>query len=157
MAEKMRIKKCQYGKHCKHGGIINLDEDECCVSGKDNNRYYHPDCKKEKDVMLEIIDFWYKNVDENPIFNQLRRTIDRLVYSDGYDAEYVLFALKAKYKYLQHPPGLVYAVKDSKVSREWDIAHKSVQAAVVKPEIKADTVFSYATQKKSKFSDIFGD
>ena len=42
---RIKIKKCQYGKHCKHGGNINPEEEQYCLDGK---KYYHPDCKKEK-------------------------------------------------------------------------------------------------------------
>lgn len=150
---RIKIKKCQYGKHCKHGGNINPEEEQYCLDGK---KYYHPDCKKEKDTILEIIDFWYRNIDDKPIFNQLRRIIDRLVYQDGYEAEYILFALKKKMSVLHHPPGLVYAVKDAGVARAWDKARKENEAEEVKVVIKPDTSFNFSAQKNTKFSDIFG-
>lgn len=151
-------KKCCYS-HCKHKDkIINTSVDTYEI---EKSRYYHTDCKHEKDTILAIIDYWYKNVDKDVIFNQLRRIVDRLVYSEHMDADYILYALKRKAKYLNHPPGLVYAVKDKAVQKDYEYEQKlkvfneSKQSVVINQSDEPS--FSYKDNEgKKKFGDIFG-
>jgi len=155
---KSNEKKCCYS-HCKHESkIINLSQDEYEV---ENNRYFHTDCKHEKDTMLEIIDYWYKNIDKDVIFTQLRRIIDRLVYVEKMDADYILYALKRKAKYLNHPPGLVYAVKDKVVKKDYEYEQKlkAFNESKKKPIVQQsdEPTFTYnENEGKKKFGDIFG-
>lgn len=158
MAKKMETKKCQYS-HCKFPDkIIILSEGNYVI---EKGRYYHLPCQCEKNTMLEIIDFWYENIDKDVIFNQLRRLLDRLVYNDGYEAEYILFALKKKAKYLKHPPGLVYAVKDKSVKSDYEFQKRLAEfnkqrnnIPISKSEEPKFTINSHG--EKKGFGDIFG-
>ena len=156
---KSEIRKCCYS-HCKHENII-IDPlvDDYEIESK--NRYFHADCKHEKDTMLEIIDYWYKHVDKNVIFNQLRKIVDQLVYSDHIDADYILYALKKKARFLNHPPGLVYAVKDKELKKEYDFEQKlkAFNESKNKPILNQsdEPTFTYKeNDRKKKFGDIFG-
>ena len=155
---KANIKKCAYN-HCKHEHKeIDIKTEQYV---EDKNRYYHPECKHEKDTLAEINDYWYRCIDKDVIFNQLVRIVNRLVYQDGMDADYVLFALKKKARFLNHPPGLVYAVKDKAVKKEWETAQriKEYETNKGKAEIKKNDEPSFVYQEsevKKKFGDIFG-
>ena len=155
---KTNEKKCCCS-HCKHSNkMIDISAE---AYGVENNRYYHQDCKHEKDVMLEIIDYWYNNVDKDVIFNQLRRILDRLVYSERYDADYILYALKRKAKYLNHPPGLVYAVKDRDIRKDYEYEQKlklfnESKTKTVVAHSEEPTFTYHDNEIKKKFGDIFG-
>lgn len=149
-------KKCGY-KKCKHGGIVNTDSDDCV---EENGKFYHRDCLCEKNAIAEIIDFWYREIDEDVVFNQLRNVIDRLVYQRGIDAEFVLYAVKRKAKVLNYPAGIFYAVGDKRLKADWKIAReveklKAVKEASPKTK-KVEPAFQYKEEKKPKWGDIFG-
>lgn len=155
---KKDIKTCAY-THCKHESQkINIKEEEYEV---DNNRYFHPDCKHEKDTVLEIIDYWCKNIDENVVFSRLRRIVDDIVYKYGYEADYVLFALKKKARFLNYPPGLFYAIKDKTVKADYEHEKKlkafhESQKKKVEIQKTEEPSFTFKTDGKKTFGDIFG-
>lgn len=125
--------KCAYS-HCKHGGIV--DEKEAV---KVSTRYYHPDCLIEKNAMTEIVDVWFRRVDSKPIYTNLRRTISDLVYKDGNDAEYLLFALNYCIDHgwtLRHPQGLRYVAKDTDAKDEWEKRKEQKTMIELKEEMK---------------------
>ena len=151
-------KKCGYSK-CKHDGIVNTDSDDCV---EENGKYYHRDCLREKNAIAEIIDFWYREIDEDVVFNQLRRVIDQLVYQRGMDASYILFAIKKRAKFLNYPSGIYYAVGDKRLKADWRILHEAEILKEVKAKsnksAKMEPAFQYAEAKKTQWgSDIFGD
>lgn len=158
MAKKIDIRKCQYS-HCNHPEkkvILSTDD-----YVEENGRYFHADCKHEKDTRADIIDFWYKNIDEDVIFNQLVRIIDRLIYKESVDADYLLWALKKKVKYLNHPPGLVYVAKDKQLRKEYDFEKKlkafNENKGKVETKPNNEPIFTYnESDSKKKFGDIFG-
>lgn len=153
-------KKCNYS-HCKHDTkIIDISKDDYQI--EENGKYIHTDCKREKDTMLEIIDFWYRNIDADVIFTQLRRLLDRLVYSEHVDPDYILYAIKKKAKYLNYPPGIIYAIKDKEVKKSYEHeqkirAFKETLGNQVAPQQSDEPVFTYNdNSNKKKFGDIFG-
>ncbi len=156
MPKEIKIKRCKYS-HCKHStDVIDLENDEYV---EENGRFFHADCKHEKDTRAEIIDYWYRNIDEDVIFNQLSKILDRLLYSEKIDCDYILFALKKKAKFLNHPPGLVYAVKDKELKKEWDFKKKLEQFNKSKVDVikNDEPSFTYnESNSKKKFGDIFG-
>lgn len=151
-------KKCSYS-HCKHkGDHVYTDSDDCV---EENGKFYHKDCFREKNAIAEIIDFWYREIDEDVVFNQLRRTIDKLVYSRGIDAGFILFAIKKKAKYLHYPAGIFYAVDDKRLKTEWRIASEAEKLKEVKTAsakvAKMEPAFQYVEKEKPKWgTDIFG-
>ena len=150
-------KKCGY-KKCKHDGIVNTDSDDCV---EENGKYYHRDCLREKNAIAEIIDFWYREIDEDVVFNQLRRVIDQLVYQRRMDASYILFAIKKKAKFLNYPSGIYYAVGDKRLKADWRILHEAEILKEVKAKssksAKMEPIFQCTETKKTQWgSDIFG-
>ena len=159
---KKDIKKCNYS-HCKHlSNSINIKFDEY-VTEKSGGlvRYYHPDCKHEKDAIQEIIDYWYVAIDPNVIFGQLRRIIDKIIYEMHIDADFVLYALRKKSQYLHHPPGLMYAIQDKNLKKQFEYDKKKdefnnskKEPVIIKQE---EPTFTYNVKGGNrKFSDIFG-
>lgn len=155
---KADIKKCAY-THCKHDNKeIDIKNDAYEL---EKGRYYHPDCKHEKDTIAEIIDFWYRNIDEHVIFNQLVKILNRIIYKENVDPDYILYALKKKYKYLNHPPGLIYAIRDKSVMKDWEFEKKLKAFNETKDSVKIEDnegssfVYKESSGKKS-FGDIFG-
>lgn len=146
------IFKCGYS-HCKHGGEVNKEDG--VLSG---TRWFHPDCLAEKNAILEIIDVWYKRVDEHPIFTNLRRTIDNLVYKEGNDAEFLLFSLNYCLDHgwnLKHPPGLRYVAKNEDAKKAWE-KQKAVSTPMEFPKFEnTGTQFTYNPVNKPKIDDLF--
>ena len=152
---KNNLRKCNYS-HCKHDSKdIDISSEQFL---EEKGKYYHPDCKHEKDIIYAIKDYWYKNIDKDVIFNQLTKIIERLIYKEGYEADYILYALKIKAKYLNHPPGLVYAVKDKKVRNDWEFEQKLKSFKSSNPVIsEEEPTFTFkGSEGKKKFGDIFG-
>lgn len=152
--------KCAY-KYCKHGGTVEKDD-----AIRVNTQYWHPDCLKEKNDMLAVIDLFKEQVDAFPIFTQLRKIVNDIVWNHGVDAGFLLFALqyaiKSGYPHSKNPAWLYYVVKDRYALEAW----KRQQAAnaktdykdylseqEVKPEIPQDQP-SFIPPKATSFEDI---
>ena len=80
--------KCRWS-HCKHGGEV--DKSEAVQVG---SAYYHKDCYTEKKSIEDISAVYTERVDPNPIIPAIRKVINDLVFNKGYDAEYLLYAVK---------------------------------------------------------------
>ena len=151
-------KKCAYS-HCKHKqDPVHVGSDDCV---EENGKYYHPDCLREKNDIAEIIDFWYKEIDKDVVFNQLRRVIDQLVYNRGVDAGFILYAIKKKAKYLNYPAGIFYAIGDKRLKADWKIVREAEKLKAVKKAsekaTKIEPAFQYVEKEKPKWgADIFG-
>ena len=117
--KKKKTRKCGY-KNCRHQEIVDLENDKYI---KDNGRYYHTDCKHEKDVRAEIIKYWYENIDKGVPVGLLVNIVERLICKESFDCDYVLWALKQRSKYIKHPHGLALVVKDEALRNEWDAKH----------------------------------
>lgn len=158
MTKEADYKKCNYS-HCKHNSKTILITEEEYVEEK--GRYYHPDCKHEKDTIAEIIDFWYRHIDEDVVFNQLVKIINRLIYKECISCDYLLWALKKKESVINHPPGLVYISKDKQLKKEWEFEKKlkDFNESKASIEIRAENEPSFIyceNGSKKKFGDIFG-
>lgn len=141
--------KCAYG-HCLHGGTITKEEGVLV-----GTRYYHEDCLREKNNIQAIIDMYVKRIDPTPVFAQLRRTINDIVYKHDVDSGFFLFALRFYLdagKNINSPFGLYYVVKNKSAIDAW--ARKT--AKVEFPKIKDDggTSFVYKPQKTASIEDI---
>jgi hypothetical protein len=148
---------CKY-RNCKHPNQ-EIDFAKDSYTFDDYGYCWHTDCKKESDTIVSIIDFWYRNIDDDDTSYANLHRIIRTIISRGYEAEYILFALKSKVKVLHHPPGLFYAVDDWKLKEEWK--KKKIEDAVKgykieKPKENAEPKFQSKTIKASSFADIFG-
>ena len=150
-------RSCGYS-HCKHGGVVDTQSDECI---EDNGKFYHMDCYSEKRAFSEIIDFWYREIDEDVVFNQLQRVLQELIYKRGLEAEYVLYAIKKKAQFLNYPSGIYYAVGDKRLKANWRIIREAERLKLVKEAskktAKMEPMFKQKEEKKSNWTtDIFG-
>ena len=150
-------KSCGYS-HCKHGGVVDTQSDEYI---EDNGKFYHMDCYSEKRAFSEIIDFWYREIDEDVVFNQLQRVLQELIYKRGMEAEYVLYAIKKKAQFLNYPSGIYYAVGDKRLKANWRIIREAERLKLVKEAskktAKMEPMFKQKEEKKSNWTtDIFG-
>jgi hypothetical protein len=106
------MKKCKY-THCHHNSRDVPDEEAVTPNG---TTYYHADCYKEKECIDNILKLWADCVDPSPIFNQLRRIVNNIVFQNGVPAEQLLFCLKWCINNrwnLRNPGGLYYVAKDN--------------------------------------------
>lgn len=150
-------RSCGYS-HCKHGGVVDTQSDEYI---EDNGKFYHMDCYSEKRAFSEIIDFWYREIDEDVVFNQLQRVLQELIYKRGLEAEYVLYAIKKKAQFLNYPSGIYYAVGDKRLKANWRIIREAEHLKLVKEaskkSAKMEPMFKQKEEKKSNWTtDIFG-
>ncbi len=153
---KKEVFKCRWS-HCKHGGEVRLDD-----AVKDGSSYYHKDCYEEKQNIQKIMDLYVERVDPNPIFSLLRKTVNDLVFKDGFGADYTLFALKYcldnGWK-VKHVPGLRYVVRDDKAKAAWE---RQLAASQVRPTFSVDTEIDFDiapaihAPKQRSFTDILG-
>lgn len=107
--------KCGYGINCKHDG--NVEKDEAIKIG---GRYYHKECYKEKELKVEIEEFWNNNF---PICNisVLRKAIKTLI-TKGNDVEYILMVMKwikANKKPINYPMGIGNYCNTAELRKEW--------------------------------------
>lgn len=141
---KKEVFKCRWS-HCKHGGEVRLDD-----AVKDGSSYYHKDCYEEKQNIQKIMDLYVERVDPNPIFSLLRKTVNDLVFKDGFGADYTLFALKYcldnGWK-IKHVPGLRYVVRDDKAKAAWE---RQLMASI-KQKVNADRESFLQTDKPEDF------
>ena len=156
MAKKIKPKMCRYG-HCKHlTKEINLEHDNY---EEENGRYYHMDCKIEKDTIAEIIDYWDKNITGKTSFSFLRKVINDIIYNKNYPADYVLFSLKRNASWLKSPGGLYYAIDDTKTKSSWEYQIKlekfNKEKETVKMTKEDEPSFNFVNSQKT-FGSIFG-
>ena len=154
------IHKCNYRKCKRCFEAIDISSGDYI---EEKEKFYHPECKHEKDTRAEIIDFWYRQINKDVVFSSLSRIIDRLIYQDGVDCDFLLWGLKKKAKFLKHPPGLVYVARDKDLKSKWEFEKKlkefNANKANVKIESNPNNSPSFTakeTEKKSSFEDIFG-
>lgn len=154
--------KCGW-THCKHGGEVDKEN-----AVKKGARYFHPDCLREKDSINEIIKVYHERVDDHPIENFLRKTVNDLVFKDGNSAEFLLFALKYCLDHgwtLRSPNGLRYVAKDGISKKEWEklLNHnvnneyrEKKRLTMINDEFSLDasSSFTFKPQKAFGFEDI---
>ena len=124
--------KCRY-KYCSHESTEIKGNDYVKI-GK---AYYHKDCFEKKENIQKIIDYYSNNVEANPVFSFLIKTVNDIVNKNGVDSEYLLFALKYAHEHrmINHIPGLRYLPNNQEILKEWN---KPKQ--VPRTEVVADTV-----------------
>lgn len=149
--------KCRWA-HCQHGGIVKATE-----AVRDGNAYYHQDCLEEKKTLQKIAEVYLERVDPRPIFNVLHKTINDIVFKDGFRADYFLFALNycldAGWN-LRHVHGLRYVVRDPGAQDAWDrrinISYSNAFHFGAS-DFSLDTeIPQIATSKPRSFADILG-
>lgn len=149
--------KCAW-VHCQHGGEVDKKD-----AVKNGTRYYHPDCLRGKIAINDIIKLYHERIDDHPIENFLRRTVNELVFKNGYDAEFLLFALRYCLDHgwnLHSPNGLYYVAKDKISKKEWDKRKEEENHTVTQVTIEGETNYDVNpiinTNKPTGFASILG-
>ena len=149
--------KCRWS-HCKHDSK-ELKREDAVLSGK--NAYYHADCFKEKETIQKILTTYQERVDAFPVWAQLRSIVNKIVFKQECDPEYLLFAMNYVLDNggkLNTPMGLYYIIKDYKAKEAWERKRKQKQQQidfVVEEDIKPTGEFNYST-RVSGFGKILG-
>ena len=151
--KKSEYVKCRYS-HCKHEEReLPRAEAVCC-----GNAYYHSDCYSEVNNIKECIDIYVNHFEAEPIFEHLKRVINKIIYEKGYDSDYLLYAMKYAASHripIRHPPGLYYLMKNDEIKSLWEKDKLSRKRKTVVVENK-DTSFSYVPKKEKGFASIIG-
>jgi len=157
---KSKTYKCKYS-HCKHD-TRDIPSDEAVKVGK--SAYYHEDCRREMELIKEIIDIFYVKVDNNVVMPRLRKVLNNIIYNKNVSPEYLLFGINyfLKNKTLNYPEGLYYVASDSDVKSAWDkmikkkISESAKDEFTVKDEDLNTSPSFTINQKQKSFSDILG-
>ena len=111
--------KCAW-THCPCNQVIEDMSDAV----KDKTRYYHKDCLKQRNTINDIITLFTEQVNDKIVMSQLRNIINTLVFTEGFEAEYVLYAVRYAinhpYMKLTYPAGIRRICLDQNVKSNWD-------------------------------------
>ena len=110
--------KCGW-KYCKH------EPTELSVGSgvRIGNRWYHEDCAKKRNAMIEIRDYYYEHVDKTVVMKQLVNVIKKIIVDKEVDPDFALFALKYAVKnnlIIRSPYILHYFVTDFKIKEAYN-------------------------------------
>lgn len=152
--------KCKYA-HCKHESKDIPKGEEV----KNGSGYWHKDCLKESLEIREIVSVFQQEINPNVVVAQLRRTINDIVFSKGYGADFLLFGLKYFVSHkitLNYPAGLYYVLQNRDVQNEWNKKQENKIKAEIKnydftgQEETQPIIYKYKDTNKSKFSSVIG-
>jgi hypothetical protein len=125
------IIKCRY-KYCKNNNIVDKE-----IAIKEGSAYYCPQCYKEKQLKQEIEQYYSANLPPTTI-QILRKVISQLLYTNNYEAEYILFIVKKihinKFK-INNPFGLVSYCNEGRYITEWNKKKSSQEYNKIKDQI----------------------
>ena len=150
--------KCAWS-HCRHNNIISENEQYV----KKSSKYYHFACDCERENINKSIILFTENVNDQVVMSQLRGIINNLIFKQGFEAEYVVFAIKYAIEHpelkLMYPQGLHRICKDQNILNLW----KKKQAddmlrgqSINLQEIEEHKIEYNFTKKKRSVSDLFG-
>ena len=144
---------CNYS-HCKHESK-EINGDDFVQVGQ--RTFYHKDCYEEKETIEKIIDVYTKRIDPHPIFKELRKHINIVVYEWKFPAKKLLFYLNWAADTgwgLRYPAGLRYLAKSDDAERAWKRAQMSGQKANVGITEDKFEAFDYIPAKTRGIADI---
>ena len=111
--------KCAW-THCPCNQVIEDMSDAV----KDKTRYYHKDCLKQRNTINDIITLFTEQVNDKIVMSQLRNIINTLIFTEGFEAEYVLYAVRYAinhpYMKLTYPAGIRRICLDQNVLDIWE-------------------------------------
>jgi len=144
--------KCGY-KYCKFGGEVDKKD-----AVKVGNRYLHKECDNEKNIKVEIKDYYYKKFESKESIQIVNGAIKKYINDQGFDAGYVLWCIKNKAKVLNSIYGLGYTLTYKLNEKEY----KTYLASITKIEYDQDTNSEFNTtinknnaKKNKKWGDLF--
>jgi len=146
--------KCRYN-YCKHNNLVEKED-----AIKDSGSYFHKDCYKEKTTKQEIEKYYVENF-PTTVMALLRKAINKFLYVDNYEAEYVLFIEKKVHineLKINNPYGLAYYCAEGRYIAEWKAMKTNIEYKIIKNEIiqggNEDKVqFTYKPNNK-KWTDL---
>lgn len=150
--------KCAW-KHCKFDNVIKEDESYEVIGG----RRYHTECNCEREDINECITLFTEQVNSQIVITQLRSVINNLIFKQGFESEYVVFAIQyainhPEYK-LTYPQGLHRICKDQTIVNTWKTQKANSvlqgQKIVIDKIDKSEKIKYNTTQKKKSVSDFF--
>jgi hypothetical protein len=148
------IIKCRY-KYCKNNNEVDKD-----VAIKEGSAYYCQDCYKEKVLKQQIEEYYSVNLPATAI-QLLRKVINQLLYTNNYEAGYVLFIVKKihinKLK-INNPFGLTSYCNEGRNIDEWkrlktNEEYKNIKNEIVQYETEDKVNFTYNPNNK-KWTDL---
>lgn len=145
--------KCRY-KYCKNGGQVEKED-----AIKDGG-YYCKSCYKEKVLKQEIETYYIENLPQTAI-QLLRKAINTLLYTNNYEAGYVLFIIKKIHVnnlVINNPFGVAYYCNEGRNIKEWkkiqtNIEFKSIKNEIVQTNDEDKVKFTYKPNSK-KWTDM---
>lgn len=149
--------KCTY-KHCCHKNK-DIPREEAV---KDNGKYYHKDCYKNKKLIDKIKQVWEEKIDPQPNYMRLTVVLNNLAFNRGIDLKYILYVvnLGAKEKWLKHPEGLYAAVDNEERYKKWRNLDAKKELEKEEPidydNIAKFVAYTYIPPKKKDLADILG-
>lgn len=147
--------KCRY-KYCLH--LDNQVAKEDAI--KEKSAYYHKDCFKQKSVKQEIEAYYIENLPQTSI-QLLRKAINTLLYTNNYEAEYILFIIKKIHinnMVINNPFGIAYYCNEGRNIKEWkkiktNIEFKSIKNEIIQSNDENKVKFTYKAVNK-KWNDL---
>jgi len=141
--------KCRYS-HCKHNFSVEKED-----AIKEGGSYFHKDCFKEKTTKQEIEKYYIENF-PTTVIALLRKAINKFLYVDNYEAEYVLFIEKKVHingLKINNPYGLAYYCAEGRYITEWkaiktNIEYQSLKNEMIQPNNEDKLKFTYKPNKK---------
>lgn len=145
--------KCRYS-HCLHE-TKDIAEGEEVLVGK--GTYYHKDCYELKESIKAIIDYYVENFDKDPIYAQLTKTINNIVFHKNKTPAFVLYALHyAKWAHipLRHPAGIYYLIKDDKIITAWKSTVAKKKAAEEVKRLNETEIGGYKQDESGQYDFV---
>lgn len=146
-------KLCRY-RNCLHENRV-LGQDEGVMCG---NLYYHTDCLKTKEEIKEIIVLFTERINPNPIYAQLQRVIDNIVFNKGIGSEFLLFGLRYYIDNkipLNYPQGLYYVIQNKNMSESYNKRKSTMMKSKIEIREEKKSTFVHIPIKHNDVSDIF--
>lgn len=146
--------KCRY-KFCKNNSEVSKED-----AVKEGGSYYCKECHKEKTVKQQIEEYYTTNLPTTTIM-LLRKVINQLLYTNNYEAEYVLFIIKkihiSKSK-INNPFGLASYCNEGRNITEWkskkiDIEYQAIKNEIIQSNDEDKVKFTYVPSNK-KCTDL---
>jgi len=145
--------KCKYAKCLRSDKKVKAED-----AVKVGSSYYHQDCHTQLTQIKEIIDLFQKYINPNPVYAQLRKVINTIVFDKNIGSDLLLFGVKyyiEKKIPLNYPQGLYYVIQNKEMKSAY---HKwKAKKDEIKIEITEDSgvEFTHKPTKQKGLEDIF--
>jgi hypothetical protein len=143
------IIKCRYN-HCKNNNEVNKED-----AIKVGSAYYCKQCYKEKILKQQIEEYYLENFPP-AVLQVLRKVINQLLYTNNYDAEYILFIVKKIHinnLKINNPFGLTSYCNEGRNKDEWKKQkikeeYNNIKKEIIQYDDKDKLKFTYKPNKK---------